>query len=148
SQHRDDLEWTKTDQKAMTKRVSKKGSKTGTISAMIVDAGPDDLERAGEIPKDAEALALDVWEPAEIDGMQFFIGDRINLTPDSLVPNGYKRGHGGQFSEILVTHLMNTERKKANAVWGFVPPPLVREGMKAQPAWLHQFLLNPTEIRP
>jgi cbb3-type cytochrome oxidase cytochrome c subunit len=115
---------------------------------MIVDAVPDGLERAGEIPKDAEALALDVWEPTEIDGMQFFIGDRINLTPDSLVPNGHSPGRGGQFAELLVTHLMKTEKKKANAVWGFVPPPLVREGMKAQPAWLHQFLLNPIELRP
>jgi cbb3-type cytochrome oxidase cytochrome c subunit len=147
-QHRDDFDWTKADQKAMMKRVGKKGSKTGTISVMIVDAIPDGLERAGEIPKDAEALALDVWEPTEIDGMQFFIGDRINLGPDSLVPNGYRPGQGGQFAELLVTHLMKTDKKKANAVWGFVPPPLVREGMKAQPAWLHQFLLNPTELRP
>jgi cbb3-type cytochrome oxidase cytochrome c subunit len=146
-QHRDDFDTTKADQKAMTKRVQK-GAANGTLSVMLVDAGPDGLERAGEIPKDADALALDVWEPAEIDGMQFFIGDRVNLTPDALALSGYKPGTGGQFAEMLVTHLMKTEKKKANAVWGFVPPPLVREGMKAQPAWLHQFLLNPTEIRP
>jgi cbb3-type cytochrome oxidase cytochrome c subunit len=147
AQHRDDFEWTKLDQKAMTKRIQK-GGKSATISAMIVDAVPDGLERAGEIPKDAEALALDIWEPTEIDGKQYFIGDRVNLTPDSIVPNGYRRGRGGEFAEMLVTHFMRTDKKKSNAVWGFVPPPLVREGMKAQPAWLHQFLLNPIELRP
>src|SRR5262245_16883174 len=147
TQHRDDFDWTKVDQKAMTRRVQK-GARTATLSAMIVDAVPDGLERAGEIPKDAEALALDVWEPTEIDGKLFFIGDRVNLTPDSIVPNGHRPGHGGQFAEMLVTYFLKAEKKKANAVWGFVPPPLVREGMKAQPGWLHQFLLNPIELRP
>src|SRR5690606_16951068 len=33
-------------------------------------------------------------------------------------------------------------------VYGWLPPPLVREGRKVEPAWLHSFLLNPYPIRP
>ena len=32
--------------------------------------------------------------------------------------------------------------------WGWLPPPLIGQGMKVQPAWLHEFLLDPYEIRP
>ena len=28
------------------------------------------------------------------------------------------------------------------------PPSLIREGEKAQPGWLYQFLLNPIQLRP
>jgi cytochrome c551/c552 len=146
--HAQDLPTTATDQKALTKRVIKPDAKLATVSAMLVEALPDDLTVAGEIPKEAEDLALDLWEPVEIGEKQYFINDRFNITPESLTKDGYKRAQGGQFAELLVTHLMRQDKKKVRNVWGFVPPPLVREGMKAQPAWLHQFLLNPTEIRP
>jgi hypothetical protein len=32
--------------------------------------------------------------------------------------------------------------------WGWVPPPLVGEGAKVRPAWLHDYLLAPYAIRP
>jgi len=32
--------------------------------------------------------------------------------------------------------------------WGWLPPPLVDAGRKLKPAWLQQYLLNPTLVRP
>jgi cytochrome c2 len=32
--------------------------------------------------------------------------------------------------------------------WGWLPPPLMEEGKKVQPEWLHGFLMDPTAIRP
>jgi cytochrome c551/c552 len=148
AQHSLDLPNTADDQKALTTRKVKEGAKTATISAMLVGAEPNDIERSGEVPSDAEVLAFDLWEPIEIAGEQFFIGDRFNIETAAISKDGYHPARGGGFAELLVSHLMRQDNKKLRDVWGFVPPPLVREGMKAQPAWLHQFLLNPTEIRP
>src|SRR5262249_10830424 len=36
----------------------------------------------------------------------------------------------------------------SNDARALLPPPLLREGEKVQPAWLFQFLRNPTKIRP
>jgi hypothetical protein len=37
---------------------------------------------------------------------------------------------------------------KGSEAWGWLPPPLIGEGQKVQPHWLHGFLLDPHEIRP
>jgi mono/diheme cytochrome c family protein len=58
---------------------------------------------------------------------------------------------GGTFAELMSPYLKQMdgttygEYKTARAA---LPPPLLREGEKAQPGWLYQFLLHPQEIRP
>jgi hypothetical protein len=146
TQHIEDFPETAADQAAMPQTAQPKNGNLATINAMLVDADVP-LEQAGAAPSDATILALDLWEPAKIGENQYYVGDRFTLAPEALVGKP-KPGVGGQFAELLVTHLMRTGNKKPRDVWSFVPPPLVREGMKAQPAWLHQFLLNPIEIRP
>jgi cbb3-type cytochrome oxidase cytochrome c subunit len=58
---------------------------------------------------------------------------------------------GGTFAELMTDYL----GKKAPDIYKdwqtrrmALPPPLLREGEKAQPAWLYQFLLNPHLVRP
>ena len=148
SQHRDDFPATAADQKALAHRVINNGATRATVSAMLVDALPSGLERPGQIPSDAEVLALDLWEPVDIADKAYYIGDRFNIPIEAMAQNGMKPAKGGAFANLLVTHLMRMDRKTVRDVWGFVPPPLVREGVKVQPAWVHQFLLNPIEIRP
>ena len=41
----------------------------------------------------------------------------------------------------------NPQVKGAEA-WGWLPPPLMKEGEKVQTGWLHAFLMDPTAIRP
>lgn len=59
---------------------------------------------------------------------------------------------GGDFSYQLVKYLQardSTLYTVANQeAYSAGPPSLEREGEKVQPAWLFQFLLNPTKIRP
>ena len=49
---------------------------------------------------------------------------------------------------------MIAEEKKTNPAvvateaWGWLPPPLHHEGDKVQTDWLHDFLMDPTRIRP
>src|SRR5262249_34491358 len=59
--------------------------------------------------------------------------------------------YGGTFAEVLVPYLakrdpqLYREPKDSRAA---APPPLIREGEKAQPGWLFQFLKNPHLVRP
>ncbi len=58
--------------------------------------------------------------------------------------------NGGTFTDLLVPYLgsrlpLYKDYVKARSA---LPPPLLREGEKAQPEWLFQFLKNPTVIRP
>lgn len=59
--------------------------------------------------------------------------------------------YGGVFARLLTPYLIATSsvdypnEKEARSA---LPPTLIREGEKVQPAWLHGFLRNPTQIRP
>jgi hypothetical protein len=58
---------------------------------------------------------------------------------------------GGTFADLLAYYLQQRDPenyKDEAARRAAVPPALLREGEKTQPAWLFQFLRNPGEIRP
>ncbi len=101
-------------------------------------------------PEQAEVYSLELWEPIKWgeDGV-LLVGDRLVVNDPAAVKLEQSRpAIGGQFAEILVERLAEQTNQQYAQVWGFVPPPLVREGFKVQPAWLHQFLLDPFVIRP
>jgi hypothetical protein len=55
---------------------------------------------------------------------------------------------GGTFARLLFPHVLDDENPAVMEAWGWVPPPLAGEGLKVQPAWLHDYLLEPFRIRP
>ncbi len=60
---------------------------------------------------------------------------------------------GGDLTRYLLPHVVAIEKQanpnlKASESWGWLPPPLVGEGLKVQPDWLRDFLLAPYPIRP
>lgn len=61
---------------------------------------------------------------------------------------------GGVFGNLLAKYLQGRDAQTyggaANAKYSYAagPPSLIREGEKAQPGWLYQFLLNPHQLRP
>ncbi len=62
-------------------------------------------------------------------------------------------GRGGDLAKYLYPHVIAQEKTvNPNVVvteaWGWLPPPLHNEGGKVQPDWLHDFLMDPTHIRP
>jgi mono/diheme cytochrome c family protein len=72
-----------------------------------------------------------------------------------LPKDGYRLSgpFGGTFTDLMVPYLTaknstNFPRDDAGKARTVLPPPLVREGERAQPDWLYKFLLNPPPIRP
>ena len=107
--------------------------------------GPDDL-------LEDDFVALVLWEPVTVthndEQYTYITGDRIAFEARALELERSQKASGGQFAELLVGHLARGSGKTLQEMWFQVPPPLVGEGAKVQPAWLHQFLLNPISIRP
>jgi len=62
-------------------------------------------------------------------------------------------GEGGDLAKYLYSRVIADEKKSnpsvvATEAWGWLPPPLHHEGEKVQTDWLHDFLMDPTRIRP
>jgi cytochrome c2 len=62
-------------------------------------------------------------------------------------------GKGGDLAKYLFSRVIAEEHKtnpqaKGSEAWGWLPPPLMDEGEKVQTDWLHDFLMDPTAIRP
>ena len=62
-------------------------------------------------------------------------------------------GLGGDLAKYLYPRVIAEEKKNnpnvvATEAWGWLPPPLHHEGEKVQTDWLHDFLMDPTPIRP
>jgi mono/diheme cytochrome c family protein len=75
--------------------------------------------------------------------------ETLSLPQMALV--GRRDVEGGVLTNALVPYLVARKAKDldtpGNARSG-LPPPLLREGERAQPGWLFQFLRNPFKIRP
>jgi cytochrome c551/c552 len=93
-----------------------------------------------------------LWDPAVINGRVWRVGG-----PEVMISRPQITGRtppwGGAFSRLLFPIVVERAREEGGATtavqsWGWVPPPLVSEGWMARPAWLHRYLLEPTEIRP
>jgi len=98
--------------------------------------------------------SFDLWEPILLDGQTWQVGGNSVLVPGRMIEKRYPT-RGGMLAKYLVPQVVELERQKGTPsaskgkeAWGWVPPPLVGEGTKVQTDWLHDFLLDPHEIRP
>jgi hypothetical protein len=110
----------------------------------------EDAEQNGEVPLDAYFRFV-LWKPAVINGQLRDVGAQDLLIRDS----GIKKYPplGGALARYLFPIVIADEKSRNPQVngaeaWGWLPPPLVREGDKVQTAWLHDFLMSPYPIRP
>jgi mono/diheme cytochrome c family protein len=76
-------------------------------------------------------------------------GSQAILVPSEVLSRS--EPYGGTFAELLVPYVkaryggrLGNEANQRSVL----PPPLIREGERTQPGWLHGFLLNPSSIRP
>ena len=93
-----------------------------------------------------------LWKSLPINGHPWVVGGPEVPVPENRITQKVPP-HGGNFARILHPVALAMEQvtnpnAKASDAWGWVPPPLVREGNKVQTQWLHDFLLNPYQIRP
>jgi cytochrome c551/c552 len=109
-------------------------------------------------PDDSESVPVKqpvmLWHDALVDGAARPVGGANLLVPlDAIAAGRHYPGKGGDLARLLFPVVIADEKAinpnvKADDAWGWLPPPLVGEGRKVQPAWLHKFLLNPHPIRP
>ncbi len=93
-----------------------------------------------------------LWKPTVINGDTYQTGDQAPLVRLDRVRNKYP-AWGGDLPNWIYPRVLEKEREfnpaaSADEAWGWLPPPLVGEGSKVQPQWLHDFLLDPHLIRP
>lgn len=111
------------------------------------------------LPKEDEeepTTYFKLWSPTLIDGQTWLAGGTDVGVDDKLNPAKSAKRHpqnGGILANYLHPVAMALEKKnnpnvKSSDVWGFVPPPLVRQGRKVQTQWFHDFLIDPYPIRP
>ena len=98
------------------------------------------------------------FEPAVIAGIPRMVGVQTFRIPAASDGSGPARGkaypaNGGDLAKYLYPVVIAQERALnpnvvATEAWGWLPPPLHHEGEKVQTDWLHDFLMDPTPIRP
>lgn len=122
----------------------------------LVDADGVPIE-----PDDKESPRFFEFQPFEhtvINGQLRMVsvqGLKIPATMDGKRPadgTAYP-GLGGDLAKYLYPRVIAEEKKNnpnvvATEAWGWLPPPLHHEGDKVQASWLHDFLMDPTQIRP
>jgi hypothetical protein len=119
---------------------------------IVWDEEGDPLEEGEEYDPSTFLYPFDLWEPAAIAGK---INDRS--IPQIAVPANmiYKKSPawGGDLTRLLLPVVVALEKQvnpaaNGTEAWGWLPPPLIGQGKKVQPNWLHNFLLDPHPIRP
>jgi mono/diheme cytochrome c family protein len=157
---------------AMTQRLNEgyDSAKANTFASDHPLLGLDHNAWFSQPPKKADSLtAFGVPNPDNDDpklislrlteALRFMAADKevrdipaastIGIPVDELLSRS--EPHGGTFVDLLIPYLakkdplLYKEYKNARAA---LPPPLLREGEKAQPEWLFRFLKNPFEVRP
>ncbi len=113
---------------------------------LVVD---DDEDDAGN---ERLLYSFTLWQPAAINGQVWPAGGvDVLVWSDRLFAQ--REPNGGAFARWLHPFVLRDARASGTTppgqeAWGWGPPPLVGEGAKVEPAWLHAYLLAPTRIRP
>jgi cytochrome c2 len=148
------------EQIAASEKPNIAGLQTATIVGMPVlnDEGQPvrvDEDGAPLDPEDTTTPASYVfvpWESVLLCGQAWQAGLQNLIIPESTIKKRYPPV-GGFLARLAFATAVAEERKanpnaKADEAWGWLPPPLKGEGRKVQTQWLHDFLLDPHEIRP
>jgi cytochrome c551/c552 len=130
---------------AASKKTDRRGLGHATITGMP----------KAEVGEDDEGKPLyffELWKSLPIDGRVWAEGGQdVPVVDGTITKKSPPRG--GDLARLLHPVVLANEQKtnpnaKSSDAWGWVPPPLVGEGRKVQPNWLHNFLLDPYQIRP
>ena len=138
---------------AASKKPAGKVHGTATVTGMPLLTDEDQVQETEDASGEAMMNYFSQWENVAIEGHVFAVGGPdVGIQPQ-LVTAKYP-SDGGDFTKYLHPIALETERAgpnpaaKASDAWGWLPPPLVREGKKVQSDWLYEFLLDPYVIRP
>ena len=119
---------------------------------LVFDDAGDELFEEEEYQPQTLEYPFQLWQPAVLDGHGYQVGQvTVNILGEQIVAR--QRARGGFLAQYLLPHVAKLERAanpnaKGSQAWGWLPPPLLGEGAKVQPGWLHDYLLAPEVIRP
>ncbi len=114
----------------------------------------DGVPLEGEDDEGNVTAIIQVWKPTLVNGQWWLPGDELMVPRAWLQQQGkHYPAWGGHLARLLYPKAVEIARANdaagdLNAIWGWVPPPLVNQGRKTNSQWLHDFLLNPYPIRP
>ncbi|MEX2093325.1 MAG: PDZ domain-containing protein [Pirellulales bacterium] len=132
-----------------------RNEETGEPNRVDIDGVPIE-------PDDTESepyYEFSLYQPSVVEGALRLVGVQNLLIPAKTDGrNGPTNGaayptNGGDLAKYLFPHVIAHEHEtnpaaKGSEAWGWLPPPLHDEGNKVQTDWLHDFLMDPTHIRP
>ncbi|MCH2128997.1 MAG: c-type cytochrome [Pirellulaceae bacterium] len=119
---------------------------------VVMDEEGDEVDDEEEYDSANVSFRFDLWRPTLLEGHSFDVGLIPLEIPNEWIQRKYPP-RGGNLTRYLLPRVVELEREvnpsvKGSEAWGWLPPPLVGQGAKTQSAWLHDFLLDPHEIRP
>jgi hypothetical protein len=119
---------------------------------VVLDDEGDPIEEDEEYDTATLQYVFDLWKPATLEGHGYEVGVLPVTVPASTIVKKYA-GWGGDLAKMLLPRVVELEKEvnpaaNGSEAWGWLPPPLIGEGRKVQPEWLHSFLLDPYPIRP
>ena len=135
-----------------------------TGAVLLVDDGRQAITKEDIVEAAAEGEVIPayyqftLWRNSLINGEARLRGiDELLIpaAPDDIAPangNAYP-AWGGDLARYLFPRVVARGRETnpalvAKNAWAWLPPPLMEEGVKVQPDWLHGFLMDPYAIRP
>jgi hypothetical protein len=123
-----------------------------TAAPMVLDEEGFPLEEGETYNPSTLQHLFDLWRPVALNGHPYQVGPQP-LTIKASMITGQTPPVGGDLTLRLLPRVLEIEKQtnpqaKGREAWGWLPPPLVDQGKKVQPAWLHGFLLDPHMIRP
>ena len=124
----------------------------GDALPVVTDADGLALDDSEPYSQDELRLSMDLYGPTIIDGSTYMSGQAPITTPTTSI-DARRPTWGGALTKYLLPVVTQLEKQanpnaSGSESLGWVPPPLMGEGTKVQPAWLHDFLLEPYAIRP
>jgi len=136
---------------------------TGEKFWVDIDRAPISKEELVEAEaEEGETIAIfypfTLWRNVLLNGKTYLRGVGEILVPANRERYGPEHGTaypawGGDlarylFAKVVARAKENNPQLNAKEAWGWLPPPLMDEGWKVQPNWLHSFLMDPYPIRP
>ncbi|MBI1901390.1 MAG: c-type cytochrome [Planctomycetia bacterium] len=123
------------------------------VGSKVFDTVTGEVSEETEDDDGRKIYYLRPVKPVAINGKVFTTSDQLPMPVEWL--RKYHPPEGGSLAQMLPPALLARQKEfdpasnfKYTDAMGWAPPPLVGEGCKVQPQWLHSFLLSPYRIRP